>query len=323
MLRTSPDPIILMANLKILVLGAGGVGGYFGGHLAHGGADVTFLVRPARREQIRRDGLRITSPLGDLTMPVETVVAGELSSGYDLVLLTCKAYDLDSSIDAVAPAMQDGGTVLPLLNGIAHLDRLDARFGKSSVLGGSCAIDVTLMPDGVIRHSGTLQRIVFGERNRQPSARTLAFADALARTTLDWEHADDVLLRMWEKLMMLSVLAATTCLFRGNVQEIMAAPGGKQAVERALAANVETLTREGFPPTPAALKAAQERLTDPNGLWSASMMRDMEARRPVEADHIIGFMLDRARAHGVDDLILSLAYTHLKTYERRRLDGRW
>jgi len=311
-----------MTTMKVLVLGAGGVGGYFGGRLAHAGADVTFLVRPARREQIARDGLRITSALGDLTLPVNTVVAGELGPGYDLVLLTCKAYDLDSSMDAIAPAMGGATTVLPLLNGLAHLERLDTRFGRTNVLGGSCAIDAMLLPNGTIRHAGTLQRIVFGERNRQPSSRTLALADVLAKSPIEWEHADDVLLRMWEKLMMLSVLAAITCLFRGNIHEIMSAPGGKQAAERALVANVEILTREGYPPSAGALKAAQSRLTDPNGTWSASMMRDMEGGRPVEADHVIGFMLDKARTHGIDDTILSLAYTHLKTYERRRADGR-
>jgi len=144
----------------------------------------------------------------------------------------------------------------------------------------------------------------------------------LARTSLKWEHADDVMLRMWEKLVMLNVLAAITCLFRGNVQEIMSAPGGKHAAERALAASVEIATREGYTPTAAAVALAHSRLTDPSGSWSASMMRDMEGGRQVEADHIIGWMLDRAHAHGVDDLILSLAYTHLKTYERRRADRR-
>lgn len=311
-----------MTSPNILVLGAGGVGGYFGGRLAEAGANVTFLVRPARREQLQRDGLRIVSPLGDLTREVRTVVAGEPMDGFDLVILTCKAYDLESSVDAVAPAMQRSCAVLPLLNGIVHLDRLDARFGREQVLGGSCGIDVMLLPDGTIRHSGTLQRVVFGERDRTLSDRTRALAELLSRTPITYEHADDVLLRMWEKLMMLSVLAATTCLFRGNVQEIMSAPGGREAAERALAANVEILTREGFPPTAEALRLAQSRLTDPNGFWSASMMRDMEGGRPVEADHVIGFMLDRARAHGVDDLILSLAFTHLKTYERRRADGR-
>jgi len=308
--------------MRILVLGAGGVGGYFGGRLAEAGADVTFLVRPARREQLLRDGLRITSQLGDLSRPVKTVVAQEVGPAYDLVILTCKAYDLDSAMEDIAPAMSGTCTVLPLLNGLAHLERLDARFGRDRVLGGSCAIDVTLLPDGVIRHSGTLQRIVFGERDRQRSARTDAFAAVVARSALSWEHADDVVLRMWEKLVMLSVLAGITCLFRGSVAEIMSAPGGKAAAERALAANVAIATAEGYAPTAAAVALAHDRLTDPTGPWSASMMRDMEAGHQVEADHIIGWMLDKARAHAVDDTILSLAYTHLKTYERRRQSQR-
>lgn len=308
--------------MRILVLGAGGVGGYFGGRLAQAGADVTFLVRPARREQIARDGLRITSPLGDLTLPAATVLAGELTPAYDLVLLTCKAYDLESSMDAIAPAMQGACAVLPLLNGMAHLERLDARFGRDAVLGGSCGIDVMLRPDGVIRHSGTLQRIVFGERDGQRSPRTRAFADLLARSTIDWEHADDIVLRMWEKLMMLSVLAAITCLFRGNVHEIMSAPGGREAAEQALQATVAIAAREGHAPTPAAVAQAQRRLTDPEGRWSASMMRDMEGGRPVEADHVIGWIIERGRRHGITDPVLSHAYTHLKTYETRRAEQR-
>lgn len=308
--------------MKLLVLGAGGVGGYFGGRLAQAGVDVTFLVRPARRDQIVGHGLRIRSPLGDATLAVKTVVAEDLAAGYDVVMLTCKAYDLDSAIDAVAPAMRGACSILPLLNGMSHLDRLDDRFGREAVLGGSCGIDVMLLPDGTIRHAGTLQRVVFGERDRGPSDRTRALEQAFGASIVDWEHADDVIARMWEKLVMLSALAAITCLFRGNVHEIMSAPGGREAAERALASTVEIATREGCPPSPGAVDLARERLTDPDGRWSASMMRDMEGGRPVEADHVIGWMLDRARRHGVDADILSLAYTHLKTYEQRRKEGR-
>lgn len=311
-----------MTTPKILVLGAGGVGGYFGGRLVQAGADVTFLVRPARREQIQRDGLRIMSPLGGATLPVQTVVADELAPGYDVVLLTCKAYDLESSMDAIAPAMQGRCTVLPLLNGLVHLERLDERFGRANVLGGSCAIDVTLLPDGTIRHGGKLQRIVFGERDRSKSGRTTALAELLATSVIHFELADDVVLRMWEKLVMLSVLAATTCLFRGNVKEIMSAPGGRETAERALRSTIAIATAEGYTPTAEAQAQALSRLTDPTGEWSASMMRDMEAGRPVEADHIIGFMLDKARAHGIDDHVLAMAYTHLKTYESRRAENR-
>jgi 2-dehydropantoate 2-reductase len=311
-----------MASPRILVLGAGGVGGYFGGRLAQAGANVTFLVRPARAAQLARDGLRVESPLGDLQLAVRTVGSSTLRPEYDIVLLTCKAYDLDSSMDAIAPAVGSGCAVLPVLNGLAHLERLDARFGRAQVLGGSVAIDVTLLPDGLVRHSGTLQRLVFGERDRQVTPRVQALADLLGTTSLDWELADDVVQRMWEKLVFLSVLASATCLFRGNVREIMSAPGGREAVERALEANVLIATREGYTPSPESTAFARSRLTDPAGQWSASMMRDLEAGRQVEGDHIVGWMLERARRHGVDDTILSLAFTHLKTYERRRAEHR-
>lgn len=309
--------------MRILVLGAGGVGGYFGGRLAEAGADVTFLVRPPRRAQLERDGLRIVSPRGDVTRAVRTVTADALAPEYDVVLLTCKAYDLPSAMDAIAPALREATVIVPLLNGMAHLETLDARFGASRVMGGSCQIDATLLPDGTVRHGGMLARVLFGERDQQRTARAQALADVLGRTTIDWEWADDILLRMWEKLLMLSVLAATTCLFRGTVAEIMAAPGGRAAALSAIEANVQIATREGYPPSDAAVAMARERLTDPAGTWSASMLRDMEAGKPVEADHILGWMLARAAAHQVEVPILSLAYTHLKTYERRRAAGRF
>ena len=121
--------------MRILVLGAGAVGGYFGARLIESGVDVTFLLRPGRRQQILRDGLRVVSPLGAFTRAVSTVETSELGSGFDVVLLTCKAYDLDAAMDAIAPAVHGETTIVPLLNGMAHLERLDARFGRERVAG--------------------------------------------------------------------------------------------------------------------------------------------------------------------------------------------
>lgn len=304
--------------MRLLILGAGGIGGYFGGRLAQAGADVTFLVRPRRREQLSASGLKVESVLGDFTLPVKTVLAEELKPGYDLVLFTCKAYDLDSAMEAIAPAMQGNTTVVPMLNGIAHLERLDARFGTANVMGGACQINAMLKKDGTVLHADPLQRLIFGERDKSKSARAQAFADQLAKSKIDWKLSDDIEQDMWEKIVFLSALAATTCLFRANVREIMAAAGGKKAMEIALAANIELATREGHAPRPQAIEAAKKRLMDPEGLWSASMLRDMEGGGSVEADHIVGWMLERARKHGIDDTVLSLAYTHLKAYEQRR-----
>ena len=307
--------------MKILVLGAGGIGGYFGGRLAQAGVDTTFLVRPKRREQIAANGLVIESPNGNARIEAKTVLAGELKPGYDLVLFTCKAYDLDSAMDAIAPAVASGCAVLPMLNGLAHLDRLDQRFGAASVMGGTCQINVGLAPDGTVKHWEPLNRFLFGERDKSKPARAKALADALAKTAIDWTWSEDILQDMWEKVTFLAALAAMTCLFRGNIAEIMATPEGKAIAMRCFEANAAIARAEGHPPGPKILQWAADRLTRP-GPQSASMLRDMEAGKPVEADHIVGHMLSLARKHGIDDTVLLMAYTHLKTYEARRAAGR-
>jgi 2-dehydropantoate 2-reductase len=307
--------------LKILVLGAGGIGGYFGARLAEAGVDTTFLVRPKRREQIAANGLVVESPKGNARIAAKTVVADELRPGYDLVLFTCKAYDPDSAMDAIAPAVQGGCAVLPLLNGLVHFERLDQRFGAANVIGGTCQINVALAPDGTVKHMEPLNRFLFGERDGTKSARAQALADALAKTSIDWVWSPDILQDLWEKLMFLSALASVTCLFRGNVAEVLAAPEGRKVIERCLAANIAIVKAEGRVPREPILKWAQERLLTP-GPASASMMRDMEAGKPVEADHIVGHMLSLARRHGIDDTVLAMAHTHLKAYEARRAAGR-
>ena len=308
--------------MRFLVLGAGAIGGYFGGRLAENGADVTFLVRPGRRAQLERDGLCIESALGNVSRPVRTALADSIAPDYDVVLLTCKAYDLQPSIDTIAPAVGPQTAIIPLLNGLAHFAVLDAHFGASRVMGGTCMIDSTLGRDGVVHHSGTLQRLVFGERDGRRSPRAEAVASVLAGTTVDWSLSDDIEQVLWDKLVFLAALASLTCLFRANVREIISAPGGSEVMLRALDANAEIAAREGHPPSTSGLDFARTRLTDPAGPCSASMLRDLESGGRVEADHIVGWMLDRARRHGVDDTLLSLAFTHLKAYEARRETNR-
>jgi 2-dehydropantoate 2-reductase len=221
-------------------------------------------------------------------------------------------------MEAIAPAMGPSTAIIPLLNGIAHFPVLDAHFGASQVMGGTCMIDSILGRDGVVHHGGTLQRLVFGERDGRRSARAEAIAADLSRTSIDWSLSDDIEQVLWDKLVFLAALASVTCLFRANVREIMSAPGGREVMERALAANAAIAAREGHPPSASGLDFARTRLTDPVGPWSASMLRDLESGGPTEADHIVGWMLDRARRHGVDDTLLSLAFTHLKAFEARR-----
>ena len=223
-------------------------------------------------------------------------------------------------MDAIAPVMQGNCAVVPMLNGLSHLDALDARFGREHVMGGLCAIAATLKKDGTIVQIGGFQRMVIGARTSDTSAAT-AFAAALATTTIDYELSSNIEQDLWEKLVFLSAAAAVTCLFRANVAEIMSASGGPEAIDRAIKANIEISAREGFPLRQPALDFTYKTLTTPSML-TASMLRDIESAAAVENDHILGLMLGYARKHGVDDTMLSLAYTHVKAYENRRAAGR-
>jgi 2-dehydropantoate 2-reductase len=305
--------------VKILVLGAGGVGGFFGGRLAEAGADVTFLVRPGRAAQIARDGLVVKSPIGDIGMPVKTVAAASGGGPYEIVVLTCKAYDLDSAIAAIAPAIEGGAAVLPLLNGMAHLDVLDRRFGAAKVLGGLCFVAATLTPTGEIHQLGSmLNGIVFGERSGEISSRCERLKAAFGAAPVESRVSSEILRDMWSKWVQLAAMAGLTCLMRATVGEAnQAEEGAAIALElldecRAIAAAYDAAPSEKADAT------MRGRLTDKASTLSASMLRDIERGGPIEAAHIIGDMIRRGRAKGVPTPLLRVVLAHLQAYEARR-----
>lgn len=310
--------------MKILVLGAGGTGGYFGGRLAQAGNNVTFLVRERRAAQLAEHGLVIETTKDRMALAVRTVTAGTIEPAYDAVLLSCKAYDLGASIDSLRPAMRDDTVIVPLLNGMSHLADLDAVFGKARVLGGSCAIAATLTKEGVVKNLSDIQSIVWGPRDdsQLQRERTEQLARCFARTSVDHRISANILQDMWEKIVFLSTLAGMTCLMRGSVGEIIATAEGVAAVERCLASCIAVAEAEGFAPREQATLRYWKALRTPGSPITASMLRDLEGGGAVEADHIVGFMLAKAREHGIDDTLLAVAYAHLKTYENRRAAGR-
>lgn len=304
--------------MKILVLGAGAVGGYFGGRMAEAGLDVTFLVRPARAELLAKQGLRVLSKAGDLTLKAQCVTAAQLRPGYDVVLLTAKAYDLGSAMDAIAPAMGPGTLVWPLLNGMAHLDALDARFGRARVLGGVAYISSTLSPQGEIRHFSDFQRIVFGAREDSQNAACDALAASLAPVKFDWKKLDNVAQAMWDKWVMLASLAGMTCLMRAPVGDIVATTAGGKLMLAMLAECAAVAKAEGFATPEPVLQNYRGMLTLQGSLISASMLRDVESGGQAEGDHILGALLARALKAGVATPLLEVAATHLEAYAARR-----
>jgi 2-dehydropantoate 2-reductase len=306
--------------MRFLIVGAGAVGGYFGGRLLQAGQDVTFLVRPRRAAQLRRTGLVIKGPNGDATLPNPPLVQADgLEAPFDAVILSCKAYDLDRALEAMAPAVGPDTAILPLLNGLRHLDVLDRRFGAARVLGGQCAIATTLDPDGAILQLAPMQTLSFGERADGTSARVEAIAAAMQGANFESRASARILQEMWEKWQMLATLAGSTCLMRASIGDIVAAPGGEAFVLGLIEEVASIATAAGNPPSPAFATRIRGMLTAPGSPLTASMFRDIERGAPIEADHIIGDLISRgAQEQGEAALPgLRLVYTHLKAYEAR------
>ncbi|MFT3801119.1 MAG: 2-dehydropantoate 2-reductase [Burkholderiaceae bacterium] len=302
--------------MRILVLGAGGIGGYFGGRLAAAAIDVRFLVRPSRAESLARQGLVITSPLGDLRVPVEVLTA--VDSPFDAVLLACKAYDLKEAMEAIAPAVGPSTMIVPLLNGIRQFDVLDARFGRERVLGGLCHIGVTVNAAGEIRHLNTLQRFVIGARTTEQIEPAKALHAVVERGGFAPVLSDDIMQEMWEKFTFLATYAGMTTLMRAPIGAILAAGEGDAIIREMLAECTATATACGYPPRPDAMARMSSSLTDRGSEGTASMFRDMARNGRTEHEHVIGDMLDRARAAGVSAPLLRVSLANMQAYEAQR-----
>jgi 2-dehydropantoate 2-reductase len=313
--------------MRILVLGAGAVGGYFGGRLAEAGRDVTFLVRPARAALLAEKGLVVASLLGDFAIRPQLATAETLNAPYDLILLTAKHYDLDQAIAAIGPAVGPHTAVLPLLNGLVHLDRLAAAFGDEAILGGVAYVGASLRPDGSINHHNRLSGIAFGERPtrqaRGPQAhggvseRTKAISAEFSTSKVSAPPSDNVMLDMWEKFVMITTMAGMNCLLRGTIGEIAATEDGAVLMLELFAENQAVAAAAGYPLRQTYIEQISAMLTEKGSLNNASMHHDLAHGSPTEGPYIIGDMRRRAAALGIATPLLRAAWAHLQVYENR------
>jgi 2-dehydropantoate 2-reductase len=304
--------------MRVLVVGAGAIGGYFGGRLVQAGRDVTFLVRPRRAEQIRKNGFAIRVAAERADLAVRAIVSEQIEASYDLVLVTCKAYDLESAMDGCAPAVGPETAILPLLNGMRHLDLLSERFGASRLLGGQCVITASLDERGHAVLLGPTATLTFGELNGASSKRTEAIATTMQDAGFAVRLSNVVLLEMWEKWVLLGTFAGMTCLMRGAVGDIVAA-GAADLTEALLEECRQIAAAQDQMIRPDVLQRTRALLTQANSTVMASMLRDLERGARTEADHVLGDLLDRQSELAViSPSLLRIAYLNLKTYEARR-----
>lgn len=305
--------------MRILVIGAGATGGYFGGRLLQAGRDVTFLVRPKRAELLAKNGLVIKSPAGDVTLKnPPTIVADKITAPFDVIILSCKAYDLEDAIASFAAAVGPDTAIIPFLNGMKHLDVLDAKFGIDRVMGGQCQIASMLDTEGVIHHLAPMQSMSFGERGTPKGDRAKRIEAALQGAMFETRASDVIMQEMYEKWVFLATLAGATSLMRAAAGHITGAPGGADFI-RALRAEIASVAEAaGHAPRAEFLTRTEGLLFAPGSPLTASMLRDIRGNARIEADQIIGDLIHRAETNKKSALnvpLLRIVYTHLKVYE--------
>lgn len=303
--------------MRILIVGAGSTGGYFGGRLAQAGRDVTFLVRAARAAQLRANGLQIQSPHGDVTLEPKLVLAGGIDGPYDAILLTVKGFALDAALDDIAPAVGPDTMILPVLNGMKHVDAIVARFGAHALAGCACKVATILDDDGRVVQFTKLQDIAYGEMNGERSARIEALDRAMQGVGFDARLSETIERDMWEKWILLATIGGVTNLMRGAIGEIEAVPGGAEFALAFLDEVIAVVTAEGHPPSEPFVTATRAAVTQKGSPLTSSMYRDLMQHRPVEVDQILGDLLARARRLHMKTPLLAAAFVHLSVYQNR------
>lgn len=304
--------------MRILIVGAGALGGYFGGCLQRAGRDVTFLVRPARAAQLARDGLRISSPHGDFSVAVRTIDSASIRESFDLVLLAVKSYSLTAAMNDLDPAIGPASAILPVINGMAHIEALSARFGANRILGGVAIISATLGQDGRIIQLLPVHELVFGDPEDDASDRGHAIADVLMGAGFDARQSEIIMQEMWEKWVALATNAGVTCLMRAAIGDIVAAPSGPETILQLFDECCAVAGAYRFALRPPSIARWRAALTTPGSTLKASMLRDIENGSQTEGEHVLGDMVRRARQSGIATPILDLARTHVAAYEARR-----
>jgi 2-dehydropantoate 2-reductase len=308
--------------MRLLVVGAGSTGGYFGGRLAEAGRDVTFLVRPERAAQLRDTGLRIVSPHGDATLHPELVTAHALHEPFDAILLTVKTFQLPGALDDITLAIGPDTMILPVLNGMRHMEILADRFGAKHVVGCALKVATALDDEGRIVQLNRLQDLAYGELDGNVTPRIQALDEFLRGAEIGARLSGAIRREMWEKWILLAAMGAITCLMRGTIGEIVACPEGFTFSESLLEEVVAIVRAVGEPPSAPFLKSAHEQLTAQGSQLASSMYRDLVRGRSIEAEAIVGDLLQRGVTAGLTTPLLSAAHTHLTVYQNARREGR-
>lgn len=304
--------------MRVLIVGAGAVGGYFGGRLLEKGVDVTFLVREKRKQLLTETGLQIESVHGDVTLEPKTVISETGGELFDLILVGTKSYHIEQAIQDVKRYVVPGTMIIPLLNGIQHLDRLIDVFSENQVLGGLCFIESTVGPEGEIIQTSPVHELVYGELSGEKTERISQVEKLLSGTKASIRRSDTILTDMWHKYMFISGLSGVTTLFRSPIGPIRDTDGGRDVIRRLFHEIGQIMRAVGAPIQDGIEEVQIKKISEMTSRMKSSMQRDMEKGDAVEGDHLQGYLLQLADKNSIKAPTLEMVYSNLKIYEQQK-----
>jgi len=303
--------------MRILIVGAGATGGYFGARLAQAGRDVTFLVRERRFKQLQQNGLVLRTPQGVEKLQPQLAQATSLRGTYDLIVLTVKSFALAQAMEDIAPAVGEQTLIMPILNGMRHFDTLRDRFGDK-VIGGLVKINATLGEQGEVVQMTSLHQIYYGALDGRNDERLQRVDEALRAACVDTLLSDNIIGELWEKWLLLSTLGAVCCLARGDTRQALTADGGEALLRGIFSEVLATITADGYQPRPAVTAKIFELLSNPATPMTSSMYRDLCQGFDIEAEQVIGDLVKRAARNGVSVPLLNAVNVNLQVYLTNR-----
>ncbi|PEY32196.1 2-dehydropantoate 2-reductase [Bacillus cereus] len=301
--------------MRILVLGAGGVGGYFGGRLVEKGEDVTFLVRSRRKQQLEKNGLAIRSIKGDFSFIPQLITKTESIDPFDLILFSTKTYHLEEAISDLKPFVGEKTTIIPLLNGIAHLSALQRVFGEDKVIGGLCFIETTLNGEGDVVQTSSADRLVFGEIKHLHTERIHEIADTLKGTKASFVLSNHIVQDMWHKYLFITVMSGVTTLMRAPIGPIRESDGGRDLIRNLFEEAAQIMKASGAPIQDNIIDEHMKTIEKISYDMKSSMQRDMEKGSSIEVEYLQGYLLKLAKQFHIDAPLLKIVYQNLKIYE--------
>ncbi|MDF0726356.1 ketopantoate reductase family protein [Cytobacillus sp. S13-E01] len=302
--------------MRILIVGAGAVGGYFGGRLLEKGEDVTFLVREKRKGLLQANGLKLNSVHGNVDLKPKVLTVKDTSEAFDVVIVSTKAYHLSDVVDSIEPFVAKNTMILPLLNGVSHVEVLQNRFGKENVIGGLCFIESTLDVTGQVVQTSPIHDLVFGELSGERTERIEKLEKAFSGTKANFRLSDEIVREMWHKYLFITTLSGVTTLMRAPIGPIRESIGGQETIER-LVKELSTVMRAIQAPIAETIEQIMlERVQAMGYDMKSSMQRDMEKGQAVEADHLQGYIYNIAQTEKLNVPVLQVIYSNLKVYEQ-------